>query len=514
MLNVVAHQDDDLLFMNPDIQRDIDARRCTLTVFVTAGDAGAGQEYWKQRENGPRAAYAMMADIDDKWSGKNVKYGHFTVEYESLTANPDVALAYLRAPDGGGGGYSRNNGESLDELYRGVITEIHSVDGVNTYTRAGITTLLLDIMRSYQPDTIQTLDYSDKYRGTDHGDHRTTAYLTFEAHLQYKTPHRISAYLAYAVMNLPANVYYTADNRKLDIFRAYADHDPKVCQTTGACHNSVYDIRAFRQYLTSAEEGGALNVARIASMSASSQNTASGQTAAKAVNGSTKGWPVSAGDEWQTTRGKAGSWISGKWANVQTIDKVVLYYRPNGSDQITAGTLTFSDGTSIKVGALPNDGQPKVVSFSPRRVWTFKFTATAVSPTTGNAGLAEIQAFSTSVAPQAAITASSQNNATNQQVYRAIDGYTTGAGIPTNREWATTGGRAGSWLKLTWPQPRTINRIVLHDRPNGKDQITGGTLNFSDGSRVEVPSLPNNGAAQTITFSKRTVTSVTLNVTR
>ncbi|MFI5491437.1 S8 family serine peptidase [Actinoplanes sp. NPDC051859] len=272
VLNVVAHQDDDLLFMNPDIQRDIDAGRCTLTVFVTAGDAGAGKAYWQRREMGPRAAYAMMADTDDKWSGKKVKYGSHLIQYETLTGNPNVALVFLRAPDGGRGGFPANNSESLEELYRGVLPVIRSVDGVNTYTKAGLTTLLLDIMRAYRPDTIQTMDYSDKHRGTDHVDHRTTALLTYDAHLQYRTPHRISGYLAYAGAKSPANVYYTAGNRKLDIFHAYALHDRKVCQTTVACLNGEHDVRAFRQYVTSTEEGGAPHVARPATKPASAQS--------------------------------------------------------------------------------------------------------------------------------------------------------------------------------------------------------------------------------------------------
>ena len=34
-LNVVAHTDDDLLFINPDIQDDIDAGKCVQTLYIT-----------------------------------------------------------------------------------------------------------------------------------------------------------------------------------------------------------------------------------------------------------------------------------------------------------------------------------------------------------------------------------------------------------------------------------------------------------------------------------------------
>ena len=54
---------------------------------------------------------------------------------------------------------------------------------------------------------------------------------------------------------------------------------------------------------------------------------------------------------------------------------------------------------------------------------------------------------------------------------------------------------------------------MLFDRPNLFDRVTGGTLTFSDGSRVAVPSLANSGAATTVSFTPRTVTQLTFTVT-
>ncbi len=513
VLNVVAHEDDDLLFMNPDVQRDIDAYRCSLTVFMTAGDAGAGESYWRERENGPRAAYALMADSEDRWDAKTVTFGNYDIAYETLHDRPDVALAFVRGPDGGGGGFEVNHGESLIELYEGKLSQIHSVDGRNTYTKAGLTDMLADIMETFQPDTIHTLDYSNKNIGADHSDHRTSAYLTFDAHRRYRTPHTIGAYMAYGVDSLPTNVFYTVADRKLDVFMAYAEHDSKVCQTTGACRNGAYDIRSFRQYRNAGEQGGGQNVLPLSTVSASSQWTAGGMTAAKAVNGVASGSPVAPANEWSTVGGKTGSWIYGRFLNVQTVDKFVLYDRPNGDDQVTSGKLTFSDGSSVNVGELPNTGEGRVVNFSARKIWSWKFTVTGVSRTTKNIGLSEIGAYATTVAPQATVTASSQNTSTSQQASKAVDGYTVGTGIAGSREWATTGGRAGSWLKLSWRKAQPVDRVVLYDRPNGNDQVTGGKLTFSDGSSVTVPALPNNGTGYTVTFAKRTVTAMTFTAT-
>ena len=60
-LDVVAHQDDDLLFLSPDLLHDVQDGRCVRTVFVTAGDAGGDQAYWTSRQSGSMSAYATMA---------------------------------------------------------------------------------------------------------------------------------------------------------------------------------------------------------------------------------------------------------------------------------------------------------------------------------------------------------------------------------------------------------------------------------------------------------------------
>jgi len=77
------------------------------------------------------------------------------------------------------------------------------------------------------------------------------------------------------------------------------------------------------------------------------------------------------------------------------------------------------------------------------------------------------------------------------------------------------GGGAGSRLKLTWSSAQTLSQVVLFDRPNLNDQITAATLTWSDGTVVQVGTLPNNGSALTITLPKPvTTTSLLLSITR
>ena len=89
-----------------------------------------------------------------------------------------------------------------------------------------------------------------------------------------------------------------------------------------------------------------------------------------------------------------GSWLKLTWTTAQTMNKVVLYDRPNADDQVTGGTLTFSDGTTVNVPTLNNDGSATAVTFPTKTTTSLLVTVTSVSSTTLNIGLAEIQVYS------------------------------------------------------------------------------------------------------------------------
>src|SRR4029079_10422235 len=58
----VAHQDDNLLFMNPDIATSIQSGNHVITVHLTSGSAGDGQAVLIAREHGILNAYAFMVN--------------------------------------------------------------------------------------------------------------------------------------------------------------------------------------------------------------------------------------------------------------------------------------------------------------------------------------------------------------------------------------------------------------------------------------------------------------------
>lgn len=513
-LNVAAHEDDDVLFMSPDVHNDLAAGRCSVTVFVTAGDAGLDQAYWMGREAGARAATAHMTGVSDTWTSETVQINGQAVLEDTLVDRPSVALLFLRLPDGHDGtGYPITGGESLQRLWQSAIPAIHAIDGSATYSRESLIATLTAIMTTFRPTVIRTHDYVSPYDSGDHSDHQTVGYLVRAAHYRYGYPHQLTGYRGYGVSDLPSNLSQSDATEKLATFLAYAPHDPEVCQSDTECLASVCGPWFSREYTVGSEFGGVQNAARLGSVTASSQSSATGQSAAKAVDGVVAGYPGGATNEWATVGGRAGSWLQVAWSNPNTVQSVVLYDRPNLDDQVTAGTLLFSDGSTVPVGALPNDGSAMEVRFAPRRVTSVRFRVDAVSGSTHNIGLAELQAFTTNVAPLAAVTASSENAATGQTAQKVTDGYALGYPTAPGREWATVGGRSGSWLNLQWTVPVGVSRVVLYDRPNSDDQVTAGMLRFSDGSSVPVGVLPNGGAQLVVSFPARTVTSVRFEIT-
>ncbi|MDI4643692.1 DUF7402 domain-containing protein [Cohnella hashimotonis] len=96
------------------------------------------------------------------------------------------------------------------------------------------------------------------------------------------------------------------------------------------------------------------------------------------------------GKEW-ASNGELNPWIRLDWATPKQINKIVLRDRFNLTDAINGGTLSFSDGTTIPVTNIPNDGSEKVLTFADKSVTWVKFQAT--SGTGYNNGLGEFQVF-------------------------------------------------------------------------------------------------------------------------
>lgn len=144
-------------------------------------------------------------------------------------------------------------------------------------------------------------------------------------------------------------------------------------------------------FVTVRAPGAPRNLAPEAAVRVSSENAGTGQLGRKAVDGVVDGYPGDWTREWATRGELAGAWIQLDWANPVSVGRVVLHDRPNGVDRVLAGTLLFSDGTSVVVGALPNGGGPLAVDFVPKVIGWVRFRVDAAVGQ--NIGLAEIEVF-------------------------------------------------------------------------------------------------------------------------
>ncbi|PVU81483.1 hypothetical protein DDP54_16555 (plasmid) [Cellulomonas sp. WB94] len=257
-MQVVAHEDDDLLFQSPDLAQDVLAGRCVRTVFLTAGDAAQGETYWRGREAGSLAAYAQMAGVADRWSSSDAGVPGHTVRLMTLTDAPQVSVVFLRLPDGNraGTGMLVHDHQSLRRLWDGDIAAIDAVDGSATYTDASLTSTLTDLMTAFRPTTVRTQDWTIEFRHGDNADHTATALFTRQADQGYRSAHTLLAYGGYPMWTRLPNVTGTDLRAKKDAFQAYAAHDPKICLEPWCPGDLVSTLRLARQYIVASEATG------------------------------------------------------------------------------------------------------------------------------------------------------------------------------------------------------------------------------------------------------------------
>ena len=119
------------------------------------------------------------------------------------------------------------------------------------------------------------------------------------------------------------------------------------------------------------------------------------------------------------------------------------------------------------------------------------------------------------IAPLASVTVSSELNGSYPGT-TVTDGL---IGINGIGEWACKGHITSwgyidyPWVQLDWAEPQTIGEIRLYDRADKKENTAGGTLIFSDGSRIMVNGIPNDGRPKLVSFEPRQVEWVRFQVT-
>jgi LmbE family N-acetylglucosaminyl deacetylase len=193
-LYVVAHQDDDLLFMNPDVEDSMRKGQRVQTVFLTAAGSTPGMppSAWQARENAVFNVYPAMARVARDWTCTTRTYlTNKVVRVCTLDANPLVSVLFMRLPDGSVASlWARDAGPPF---YTPPVARLTSVDNAATYTRPELIATLSAIIADFRPDRVGIQDATFAY-GPDHSDHIASALFALEADHSYTPPHQVRVY--------------------------------------------------------------------------------------------------------------------------------------------------------------------------------------------------------------------------------------------------------------------------------------------------------------------------------
>lgn len=228
---IVAHQDDDLLFMNPSIAEAIDGGAPLTVVYLTAGDAGREEAYWSGRETGVKEAYAWMAGDDAPlWHDETHSLvlpdgSRADLATSHLDSRPGLRFYFLRLPDGfDGSGSDSYGGASLHRLATGEIAQATSVDGANSLTAAQLTAVLHGVMEAHRPAVLHLQAASE----IEHSDHVHGADFARAALEDYGGSLWVRSYAGYDSWGREENLSPAQTAQVHEAFDRYAAHDPAV----------------------------------------------------------------------------------------------------------------------------------------------------------------------------------------------------------------------------------------------------------------------------------------------
>ncbi|MFI5764960.1 PIG-L family deacetylase [Streptomyces sp. NPDC051563] len=271
VLQIVAHPDDDLYFMNPDLSRSISTGIKVTTVYLTSGESDGRNEahsphlqdpavpadhaaYAEARQNGIRAAYAQMAtgDRTSAWQRRSIPtLGGGSAEVDVLVARPEVNLVWMQLREART--ILGDSPDSLRGLWDGRVPALEAQLSSGTPVKPGfsydkdqVVEAIAGIFALYRPTTIRTQDPTPgRVPGggvfLDHQDHVFGARFVQAAAERYAKstdrPHfSVQNYVSYPNSALPPVLDPQAAEEKLGYLKTYSwsDHE-NWCGSPAGC---------------------------------------------------------------------------------------------------------------------------------------------------------------------------------------------------------------------------------------------------------------------------------------
>ncbi|MGW3185668.1 PIG-L family deacetylase [Kitasatospora sp. NPDC001119] len=239
-MQVVAHEDDDILFMNPDLSNALADGTPSVTVFVTAGNitgdpcaggcwdpAGDPLRTWN-RQMGAVNAYSRMTGVGDNDPATD-EIGHWTVEAWTVAGKQverymlkdrPVHLIFLNLHDAGLANVLNGGTDTT------VVPKDSPLSGPSAYTAADVVEVLRQIMVTYQPTVLRAQDeLPDTRYKDDHSDHISAAKFAGMAASQYGGSLIQVNYRDYNISDCPVNLDPATVGTKGVFVSEYASHD-------------------------------------------------------------------------------------------------------------------------------------------------------------------------------------------------------------------------------------------------------------------------------------------------
>jgi LmbE family N-acetylglucosaminyl deacetylase len=191
---IVAHQDDEHLFMQPDLTDALLAHTPTTIVYVTAGDGGNGVAFSDSRIGGSKAAYSVLLG-SQAWTCGWIEIAEHWAQSCRFGGAP-LSLIFLGYPDGGVSGQLPN---SLLSLWEGTEDHVDTIaDTVTTYTRGQLIATVAKIIETTNPAIVRTLEIAATH-SDDHSDHMFVGALAMQATMKSGTGAHLISYRGYNI---------------------------------------------------------------------------------------------------------------------------------------------------------------------------------------------------------------------------------------------------------------------------------------------------------------------------
>ncbi|WP_344359873.1 PIG-L family deacetylase, partial [Streptomyces gobitricini] len=267
VVQIMAHPDDDLFFMNPDTGQSIASGHSLTSVYLTAGESDGRNArrqdpapradkaaYAEARQNGIRAAYAEMAtgNRTSPWDRTSIATaGGGRAELDTLRAKPRISLVWLQLREAGS--ISGDRPHSLHGLWDGRVKRLESQlaagspvrDGF-AYTRDETVETLTGVLDRFKPTFVRMMDPTPGMNDragklSDHQDHMYGARFAQAALARYaekpdRPPFAVQNYLGYSTGGMPHVLDARATGAKLRTLKTYAwwDHTD-YCEDPAGC---------------------------------------------------------------------------------------------------------------------------------------------------------------------------------------------------------------------------------------------------------------------------------------